>query len=130
MGCRITLDLKGDSNTTTNTGTKPSPMYNKKKLKIVPICHEQSCSHIKLNSKNAFTQHDEEDKESKATNTSPQNIKIRNKPKEETISPDHEEINGTESLCECNKNRLQDKARLIAAWERGLPPRTTGERQR
>lgn len=125
MGCKLTLDLKGDTTTSTIPSNKSKPI---KKVKIVPICHEQSCSPIKLKSKNAFTQHDEEDKESKATNTSPQNIKILNKPKDVTISPDHEELNGTESIHKCNKDRLKDKARLIAAWERGLPPRTTGER--
>ena len=128
MGCRLTLDLKGDSNTTTNSSTKCSPMYNKKKTKIVPICHEQSCSPIKSNSKNASTQSNDKETDNKSTNTSPTNKKIRNKPKDVTISPDHEELNGTESIRQCDKNRLKDKARLIAAWERGLPPRTTGER--
>tara|TARA_E500000331_G_scaffold311072_1_gene318169 strand:+ start:146 stop:544 length:399 start_codon:yes stop_codon:yes gene_type:complete len=132
MGCRLTLDLKGDSNT--NTTTKTSPISKRKIVPItpevdkVPIKHEQSCSPIKLSSKNASTQHDEEEKESKATNTSPQNVKIRKIKSKPPITTDDEEINGAESLRQCDKKRLEDKARLIAAWERGLPPRTTGER--
>ena len=128
MGCRLTLDLKGDTNTNTNPITKSSPISRRTKIKIVPIRHEQSCSPIKINSKNASTQSIDKDTDNKSTNTSPTNKKIRNKAKDETISPDHEELNGTESVYQCNKNRLKDKARLIAAWERGLPPRTTGER--
>ena len=127
MGCRLTLDLKGDSNTNTNPSTKSSPVH-KKKTKIVPISHEQSCSPIKIKYKNASTQSIDKETDNKSTNTLPTNKKIRKITKDETISPDHEELNGTESIHKCNKNRLKDKARLIAAWERGLPPRTTGER--
>lgn len=115
MGCHLSLDLKGDTNTSAN------PLTNRK---IVPISHEQSTSPIKeLNKKKS--------KKERSTNTSPpkiHNIKIQKISNDVTISPDKEETNGSESNSEHNKNRFKDKARLIAAWERGLPPRTTGER--
>ena len=116
MGCHITLDIKEDTN------TNPKPLISRK---IVPVLHEQSTSPIKELNKKKTT------KVKRSTNTTPpkkHNIKIQKISNDATISPDKEETNGSESNSEHNKNRFKDKARLIAAWERGLPPRTTGER--
>ena len=103
MGCKLSIGIKGDNNTTGRPLARISPL----------VTHEQSTSPIRISSKTNIT-----------TQTSPtpcKSVEIQKDyaEKQSDYKPPDAEDNGTESKHSDSKNRWKSKARSIGSITRG-----------